>query len=202
MTDPAPSHEEKTRPMGADAVDSLAQTRGNKCPNERAVDPMTKPSPRPRARAGGKTHACEAGLAPGTNVLTMDGAIPVEFLNPGDRIITRRGVRKLKAIMRHNLPEGTPRVVLSADALGGKPSTDITLMPGQRLLVRDWRARALWGKEIAAPQAARLVDGKHIRTETKGRQIMLSLYFGKPEILYADGLELASADKPRVAAKA
>jgi hypothetical protein len=163
---------------------------------------MTKPSPRPRARAGGKTHACEAGLAPGTNVLTTDGAIPVEFLNPGDRIITRRGVRKLKAIMRHNLPEGTPRIVVSADALGGKPSTDITLMPGQRLLVRDWRARALWGKEIAAPQAARLVDGKHIRTETKGRQIMLSLYFGKPEILYADGLELASADKPRVAAKA
>jgi hypothetical protein len=31
---------------------------------------------------------------------------------------------------------------------------------------------------------------------------MLSLYFGAPEILYADGLELASADKPKVAAKA
>lgn len=201
MTDAA-LIEEKTRPMGRDAVDSLPQTRGNKCPNERAVAPMTIPTPRPMARAGGKTNACEAGLAPGTTVLTMDGAIPVEFLNPGDRIITRRGVRKLKAIMRHNLPEGTPRIVVSADALGGKPANEITLMPGQRVLVRDWRAQALWGKDIAAPQAARLVDGEHIRTETSGRQIMLSLYFGAPEILYADGLELASADKPKVAAKA
>ena len=202
MTDTALITQENSRPMGADAVDSLTQTRGNKCPNERAVAPMTNPTPRQTARAGGKSNACEAGLAPGTTVLTMDGAIPVEFLNPGDRIITRRGVRRLKTIMRHNLPEGTPRVVLSANALGGKPSGEITLMPGQRLLVRDWRAQALWGKDIAAPQAARLVDGEHIRTETKGRQIMLSLYFGAPEILYADGLELASADKPKVAAKA
>ncbi|WP_224814302.1 Hint domain-containing protein [Hasllibacter sp. MH4015] len=163
---------------------------------------MTQSSPRPTARAGGKTHACEAGLAPGTTVLTLDGEIPVEFLNPGDRIITRRGVRKLKAVMRHNLPEGTPRVVISADALGGKPATDVTLMPGQRILVRDWRAQALWGKDVAAPQVQRLVDGKFIRSETKGRQIMLSLYFGAPEVLYADGLELASADKPRVVAKA
>ncbi|GAB5446792.1 Hint domain-containing protein [Gymnodinialimonas sp.] len=163
---------------------------------------MTKSTPRPTARAGAKTHACEAGLAPGTTVLTMDGAIPVEFLNPGDRIITRRGVRKLKAVMRHTLPEGTPRVVVSADALGGKPANEITLMPGQRVLIRDWRAQALWGKDIAAPQAARLVDGDFIRTETSGPQIMLSLYLGAPEILYADGLELASADKPKVAAKA
>ncbi len=201
MTDAA-LIEEISRPMAEDRVDSLTQTRGQKCPTERAVDPMTQSSPRPTARAGGKTHACEAGLAPGTTVLTLDGEIPVEFLNPGDRIITRRGVRKLKAVMRHNLPEGTPRVVISADALGGKPATDVTLMPGQRILVRDWRAQALWGKDVAAPQVQRLVDGKFIRSETKGRQIMLSLYFGAPEVLYADGLELASADKPRVVAKA
>lgn len=202
MIDAIDTTTKNTRPIGDDALDSLAQTRGNKCPNERAVAPMTPSTPRQTARTGGKTNACEAGLAPGTTVLTMDGAIPVEFLNPGDRIITRRGVRKLKAIMRHNLPEGTPRIIVAADALGGKPSTDVTLMPGQRVLVRDWRAQALWGKDIAAPQAARLVDGNFIRTETKGRQIMLSLYFGAPEILYADGLELASADKPKVAAKA
>lgn len=201
MTDAALNAKENTRPMGTDAVDSPLQTRGINCPNERAVAPMTKSTPRPMARVGSDANACEAGLAPGTTVLTMDGAIPVEFLNPGDRIVTRRGMRKLKVIMRHNLPEGTPRVVVSAAALGGKPATDVILMPGQRILVRDWRAQALWGKDIAAPQAARLVDGEFIRTETKGRQIMLSLYFGAPEILYADGLELASADKPKVAAK-
>ena len=202
MTDTTLSIQENTRSITADDIDLPVQTRGNKCPNERAVAPMTNSTPRPMARAGGKTNACEAGLAPGTTILTLDGAIPVEFLNAGDRVITRRGVRKLKAIIRHTLPEGTPRVVLSADALGGKPVNDITLMPGQRVLVRDWRAQALWGKDIAAPQAARLVDGDFIRMETTGSQVMLSLYFGAPEILYADGLELASADKPKVAAKA
>ncbi|WP_166486083.1 Hint domain-containing protein [Jannaschia sp. CCS1] len=163
---------------------------------------MTSPSPRPMANAGVNAHGCEAGLDPGTTVLTMDGAIPVEFLSTGDRLITRRGVRKIKAILRHHVPEGTPRVVISADALGGKPATDITLMPGQRVLIRDWRAQALWGKDIAAPQAARLVDGEFIRTETTGAQVMLSLYFGAPEIIYADGLELTSADLPSVAVKA
>lgn len=201
MTDAAPAIQQNTRPMGYDAVDSLVQTRGDNRPNERAVAPMTQDTPRPKAVKGGTSNTCEAGFAPGTIVMTMDGSIPVEFLNPGDRVITRRGVRKLKAIMRHNLPEGTPRVVVAAEALGGKPAKEITLMPGQRVVIRDWRAQALWGKDIAAPHAARLVDGKFIRSETGGRQIMLSLYFGAPEIVYADGLELASADKPKVAAK-
>ena len=202
MTKTATTIQENTRPMGDDAVDSLVQTRGDNRPNERAVAPMTQNTPRHSAVKGGNSNTCEAGFAPGTIVMTMDGEIPVEFLNPGDRIITRRGVRKLKTIMRHNLPEGTPRVVVSAEALGGKPAKEVTLMPGQRVLVRDWRAQALWGKDIAAPHAARLVDGKYIRSETGARQIMLSLYFGAPEIVYADGLELASADKPKVAAKA
>lgn len=197
----ASATEKNARSMGADDLNSHAQSRGIKCPNERAVDTMTNISPRPAVRAGGKTRACEAGLAPGTIVLTMDGEIPVEFLSPGDRIITRRGVRKLKAVMRHILPDGTPRVVVSSGALGGKPATEIVVMPGQRIVVRDWRAQALWGKDIAAPRAARLVDGNYIRTETEGSQIMLSLYFGAPEVIYADGLELASADKPKVAAQ-
>jgi len=134
--------------------------------------------------------------------MTLDGAIPVEFLNPGDRVITRRGVRTLKAIVRHTLPAGTPRIVVTTDALGGKPDKPVTLMPGQRVLIRDWRAQALWGKDVAAPQIARIVDGDHIRAVTGGRQIMLSLYFGAPEIVYVDGLELASADKPKFSAKA
>lgn len=194
--------QENARPTGADAVTLLAQKRGTQCPNERAGNKMTNATPRPTADAGGSAGQCEAGLAPGTQVLTLDGAIPVEFLNPGDHVITRRGVRTLKTVLRHELPEGTPRIRVTADALGGKPSKDVTLMPGQLVLVRDWRAKALWGKDIAAVPAARLVDGSFVQKETGGRQIMLSLYFGAPEILYADGLELASADKPKVAASA
>ena len=36
------------------------------------------------------------GLAPGTIIFTLEGALPVEYLSPGDRIITRAGMRVLR----------------------------------------------------------------------------------------------------------
>ena len=38
------------------------------------------------------------GMAPGTIIYTLDGALPVEYLAPGDRIITRAGMRVLRDI--------------------------------------------------------------------------------------------------------
>ena len=38
------------------------------------------------------------GLPCGTEVMTADGALPVEYLEPGDRVITRGGMRRLRAI--------------------------------------------------------------------------------------------------------
>lgn len=156
---------------------------------------MSIPYAGPSAPVTGRVGPCEAGLTPGTIVLTLDGALPVEFLAPGDRIITRRGMRTLKAVVRHYLPKGTRRIAMRQGALGGKPSRETVVMPGQRVLVRDWRARALWGRDVAAPAASRLVDGEFIRWVQDGPQIMLSLYFGQPEVIYADGLELGSSDK-------
>lgn len=37
-------------------------------------------------------------LAMGTIVMTKDGALPVEYLTPGDSIITRAGLRVLRQI--------------------------------------------------------------------------------------------------------
>ena len=48
-----------------------------------------------------------AGIAPGTIIHTLDGSLPVEYLSPGDRIITRAGMRVLRAITRH---EGSLRL--------------------------------------------------------------------------------------------
>ncbi|MGC9369864.1 MAG: hypothetical protein ACP5DX_10035 [Paracoccaceae bacterium] len=39
-----------------------------------------------------------AVLPLGAIVLTMDGVLPVEYLGPGDRIVTRRGMRVLRRI--------------------------------------------------------------------------------------------------------
>ncbi len=38
------------------------------------------------------------GILSGTRVLTLDGELPVQFLCPGDRIITRSGARVLRGV--------------------------------------------------------------------------------------------------------
>lgn len=141
-----------------------------------------------------RVHATDTGLAADTRVMTADGALPAAYLEVGDRIVTRRGMRKLRAIVRRRVPAGATRILLKRDALGGKPERDTLLMPSQRLLIRDWRAQALWGREIAAPPVARLVDNRLVKAVESDAAIIVSLYFGAPEVIYADGLELASAD--------
>lgn len=42
--------------------------------------------------------AAPAALPLGTIVLTMDGALPVEYLSAGDRIITRAGASVLRRV--------------------------------------------------------------------------------------------------------
>ncbi len=41
----------------------------------------------------------ECGLASGTIIYTTEGALPVEFLIPGDRVITRAGARVLQGVV-------------------------------------------------------------------------------------------------------
>ncbi len=55
--------------------------------------------------------------------------------------------------------------------------------------MRDWRARALYGADVAAIPAARLVDG-----EFQFEARLLTLRFADPEVIWAEGLELACMD--------
>lgn len=140
-------------------------------------------------------------IAPGTGILTLDGALPIEHLYPGDMVITRHGARALAGIDKIVLPAGTPIVEITRNALGGRPERDLWVPAAQRILIRDWRARALYGQAQACVPAGQLVDGDYIRhavltTEVTG----FALRFGRPEVFYADGLELASADRLTVAA--
>ena len=48
-------------------------------------------------------------IAGGTVIYTLEGALPVEFLSPGDRIITRNGARHLRHVsVRVDQREGYP----------------------------------------------------------------------------------------------
>lgn len=128
----------------------------------------------------------------GTPVLTLDGQLPVEFLTPGDSVITRHaGTARLAALRPFR--RRVAAVGIAAGSLGTqKPEQAVTLCAAQEILVRDWRAAALFGASQALVPVARMIDGTFIRPLGLKELILFELVFDTPQIVYADGLELAA----------
>ncbi|MAU51983.1 MAG: hypothetical protein CMN17_06305 [Roseovarius sp.] len=135
----------------------------------------------------------EAGLWTGGIILTLDGERRIEALRTGDRIVTRdAGMAVLRGIARRRAR--VARVRIRAGSLGHtRPERDVILPAGQRVLVRDWRARALFGADQAMVPALRLVDGAYVTQAGLATIDLWQLDFDGPHILYLDGLEVASA---------
>jgi hypothetical protein len=140
------------------------------------------------------------GIAAGTKVMTLDGEMPVEFLTAGDRVITRdTGMAILKGIRSRKV--ACDVVHISGGSLGhNRPEADITVPSGQELLIRDWRAEALFGKKTALVSADRLVDGEFVRDMGKGVMTVYELVFDRDHIIYAGGLEVAAKTEEKLAA--
>ncbi|MDJ0821516.1 MAG: Hint domain-containing protein [Paracoccaceae bacterium] len=132
-------------------------------------------------------------LAAGTVVLTLDGALPVEYLNAGDRVITRdSGAVTLRAVRRGK--RRVAAVAIAAGSLGNtRPDRDAVLAANQEILIRDWRAEALFAASRALVPVSRLIDGEFVRDLGLVEMELVELVFDTPHILYADGLEVASA---------
>jgi hypothetical protein len=132
------------------------------------------------------------GLCADGLLLTAAGERRVGDLRPGDRIITRdAGMVALRGLTRHRLRLLLVRI--RAGSLGHRrPGRDALLPACQPILLRDWRARALFGRAQALVAASRLVDGEFVTHEGSGTRDLCGLDFGAPHILYLDGLELAS----------
>lgn len=148
------------------------------------------------AETPGGTGDAGFGVGFGTPILTMEGVFPVEYLSPGDRIITRTGARRLRAVEVTALND-VEMVLISHDILGqGRPNTDLIVHPGQPVLIRDWRAKALYGATQAMVAAARLVDGEYIRFERIAQMRLFTLRLEGEAVIYAGGLELICLPEP------
>lgn len=130
------------------------------------------------------------GLRAGTTVLTQDGALPVEYLTEGDRVISRdRGLVTVRAISRRMTV--CPAVQVRADAPGGLGAQDDVILPaGQRILLRDWRARAMYGTQQKVVPISALIDGETVRDLGLKRLRLFTLDFDHEHVVYAGGLEL------------
>lgn len=141
------------------------------------------------------------GIAMGTIVLTLDGEIPVEHLNAGDRVITRdTGIAALRAVHMREVTF-TPYKI-SADRLGeGRPIADTFVTADQNILVRGLLANALFDTDSAMVPVSKLADGEYIVKCEEQTLRIYELEFDTPHVIYANGLELASTvDEMAIAA--
>lgn len=153
---------------------------------------------RPGPRLVPGPRADETGLAAGTVVMTADGALPVDFLEPGDRIVTRSGMRVLREI--HFRRYSGPAIRIREGALGhGRPEQALVLPAHAPVLVRDWRATALFGRKSVVMEVGSLADDEFIVPTEAVSMRLFDLRFDHPEIVYAEGLEIACAAAEGVA---
>ncbi len=135
-------------------------------------------------------HLSLQAVLAGTPVLTLDGELPVEYLQPGDRILTRAGARRLRQI-EVSVVQNARVIHIGHATLGvDRPAEEVTVSAAQQILIRDWRARAMFGTSQAMIAAARLADGEYIRAETLAVARLFTLSFDEDTVIYAGGLEL------------
>ena len=148
----------------------------------------------------GRTQGAEApkalvqhqGLCAGSIVLTLKGETPVEAIRVGDRVITRdSGTAVVRSVAQRTVV--TQLIEVAAGSLGqNRPENDTVLPGGQSILIRDWRAEAMFGSKQALVPAAQLVDGEFIRDLGLREAVVYEIGFDDGHIVYADGLELDS----------
>jgi Hint domain len=144
-----------------------------------------------QATDDGTLQPLVSGMLAGSRIRTLEGTLPVEYLEPGDRIVTRAGARQLVGVSVQVL-EDADMIRIRASTLGhDRPDHDLLVLPDQPIVIRDWRARALYSAAMAAIPAAQLVDGEFIRRETLRTARLYALQFDKDEVVYAEGLEVA-----------
>lgn len=134
-----------------------------------------------------------AGACAGTTIMTLDGEMPVEHLAPGMRVITRdSGMAVLRDVTAQTVRVAPIRI--KAGSLGHtRPDRDMMVAPHAQIHIRDWRAEALFGSPAAMVEAQRLVDGEFLAAQTPREMTLYTLTFDRQHILYADGIEMASA---------
>ncbi len=132
------------------------------------------------------------GLAGQALIMTRDGERRVRDLAPAARVITRdSGTAILRDLRSRRMTGAVVRI--RAGSLGHRrPEGDAVLPAGQPVLLRDWRARALYGAAQVLVPVHRLVDGEFVTLHPGVTMTVFELRFDRPHVLYVDGLEVSS----------
>jgi hypothetical protein len=141
--------------------------------------------------AQARTLSDSSGVLIGSTVLTQDGALPVEFLTEGDRIITRdTGMAALCHMEVVDLL--CPMVRVERSALErNSPEQAVILPADQKLLLRKAHKHVSAREKPALIPVKHLIDGRSFQYLGNQKTRLFQLVFDAPHIIYVDGLELA-----------
>ena len=152
---------------------------------------------RRRSKADPPTVIC---FTPGTRLRTETGAVAIEDLSPGDRILTRdngpqqvlwSGHRRMSGARLFAMPDQRP-IRLRQGALGvDRPDADLVVSPEHRVLVKGRAAQDLWGEPEVLVRAADLVGDRFITVDHSLRETFyVHLMLERHEVIWANGLEV------------
>ncbi len=135
-------------------------------------------------------------LATGTTIATDDGPQPVDWLRPGDRVLTRdNGYQPLLWLAQMTLPRDCPeaaRPLTIAPATFGAelPAAPLTLTRGQRIVLAGPELDLWFGdSEVSARTDELLAASARV---ADGQRHFYSLLFRAPEVILAEGLWVES----------
>lgn len=133
-------------------------------------------------------------FAAGSHVLTDRGAVAVEDLHLGDRVLTRDhgyrpirwiGAREFSDDQLIEFPELRPVVIVAGALDGILPLRDLSVSPQHRILMCDDQALA-GDREILVPAIA-LTDRAGISQSAGGGVIYYHLMFDAHEVICSEG---------------
>jgi hypothetical protein len=135
------------------------------------------------------------GLVAGTPVLTMEGILPVDFLVPGDLVQTASG--DSRRIVSIRLAEAeTLDLVRFAPHSGGRSGfgagRELLLPAHQPVVLRDWRAKVVYGEDEILSPAAALVDGGKVTRGVWSGVRLFQLQLDRDDVMLVGGLEVVS----------
>lgn len=145
--------------------------------------------------AGPEEIAHLSALGTGTMIATDLGPQPIDWLRPGDRVLTRdNGYQPLLWLGQHTMPRRAPPdtrpLCLPAACFGeALPERDVLLTPSCGILLAGHELELWFGESEMFARARHAAPGS---AASSGRQQLYSLLFEAPEVILAEGMWVAS----------
>lgn len=141
-------------------------------------------------------------FTPGTRIATPDGAIRIDDLREGDRVLTKDngpqevlwiGARRMTGARLFAMPRLRP-IRFRAGALGIEmPDDELIVSPEHRMVVHGEVAQALFNTDEVLVQARDLINGRTVTVDSQLREVTyVHLLLPAHQVVWANGVETES----------